>query len=303
MVDIGMDVSKAWLDVAVHGQVQVRRFANTANGIGKLVAWVSTLAQARVVLEATGGYERAVLQALFDAGVWVCRINPRQARDFAKATGRLAKTDAIDALALAHMMAALHERMRPWVPLEPWRVELAQWVQRRSQVVGLIQQQRQHLDTTGDKTLQRLMSKTLRALLGEMKILDQTIERQSQPHVTPALRSMKGTGPVFQATTLALLPELGHLDRQQIAKLVGVAPLNCDSGKHQGRRRTWGGRAGVRRALYMAALSAIRWEPIIKSFFQRLRAQGKPGKLALVACMRKMLTILNARVRDELATI
>jgi transposase len=303
MVDIGMDVSKAWLDVAVHGQMQVRRFANTARGIGQLVAWVSTLAQARAVLEATGGYERAVLQALFDAGVWVCRINPRQARDFAKATGRLAKTDAIDALALAHMMAALHERMRPWVPSEPWRVELAQWVQRRTQVVGLIQQQRQHLDTTGDKTLKRLMSKTLRALLGEMKILDRAIERQSQPHITPALRSMKGTGPVFQATTLALLPELGHLDRQQIAKLVGVAPLNCDSGKHQGRRRTWGGRAGVRHALYMAALSAIRWEPIIKSFFQRLRAQGKPGKLALVACMRKMLTILNARVRDELATI
>ena len=301
MVDIGIDVSKAWLDVAVHGQLQIRRFPNTGPGIDKLVGWAATQADARVVVEATGGYERAVLQALAQRGIWVCRVNARQARDFAKATGRLAKTDAIDALALAHMVAALHERMRPWVPQEPWRVELAQWVQRRTQVVGLVQQQRQHLDSASDKALRRLMDKTLRALLGELKVLDRAIERQSRPHVTPALSSMKGTGRVFQASTLALLPELGHLDRQQIAKLVGVAPLNCDSGTHQGRRRTWGGRASVRQTLYMAALSAIRWEPAIRAYFNRLKERGKPGKVALVACMRKMLTILNARVRDELA--
>ena len=301
MVDIGIDVSKAWLDVAVHGRSSIHRFANSAAGIVKLVGWVQARVEVRVVVEATGGYERAVLQALAERGVWVCRINPRQARDFAKATGRLAKTDAIDAQALAHMVATLHERMRPWVPQEPWRVELAQWVQRRTQVVGLVQQQRQHLDGTCDKVLRRLMGKTLQALLAELKTLDVAIERQTRPHVTPALCSLKGTGPVFQASALALLPELGHLDRQQIAKLVGVAPLNCDSGKHQGKRRTWGGRAGLRHALYMAALSAIRWEPAIRAFFKRLQERGKPGKLALVACMRKMLTILNARVRDELA--
>jgi transposase len=301
MVGIGIDVSKLQLDVAVHGQPEVKSFANTAAGIRKLVEWLGEYPQARVVAEATGGYEQAMLKALSDQGVWVCLINPRQARDFAKATGHLAKTDAIDAKVLAYMVAALHEQMRVWMPAPAWRSELVQWVNRRAQVVATLSQEQQHLENVSDKTLRRLIGKTMRTLQGELKVLDKAIEQQSKPHLTPALRSLKGIGPVLQAILLGLLPELGQLNRRQIAKLVGIAPLNSDSGQHQGHRRIWGGRASVRTGLYMATLSAIRWEPAIRAFFQQLRARGKPGKVAMVACMRKLLVILNARVRQELA--
>jgi transposase len=302
MVGIGIDVSKRQLDLAVHGEPVAASFANTAQGIGELIELVSMYPQARVVVEATGGYEQAVLKALSAKGVWVCLINPRQARDFAKATGRLAKTDAIDAKALAHMVAVLHEQMRAWVPAQPWREQLAQWVTRRAQVVVTLAQQQQHLANVSDKTLRRVIDKSVRALHGELKTLDATIARQSRPHLTPALGSLKGIGPVLKAMLLALLPELGRLNRRQIAKLVGIAPLNSDSGQHQGHRRIWGGRSTIRAGLYMAALSAIRWEPTIRTYFQQLRARGKLGKVAMVACMRKMLVILNARVRQELAT-
>lgn len=302
MVGIGIDVSKPQLDLAVHGHPVAKSFANTAEGIGELITLVSAYPQARVIVEATGGYEQAVLKALSARGVWVCLINPRQARDFAKATGRLAKTDAIDAKALAHMVAVLHEQLRAWVPAQPWRDQLTQWVTRRAQLVATIAQQQQHLANVSDKTLRRLIDKTMRALQSELKALDAAIAKQTRPHLTPALSSLKGIGPVVQAMLLAMLPELGRLNRRQIAKLVGIAPLNCDSGQHQGYRRIWGGRSSIRTGLYMAALSAIRWEPAIRAFFQQLRARGKLGKVAMVACMRKMLVILNARVRQELAT-
>lgn len=301
MIGIGVDVGKQHLDVAVHGQAQARRFANTRAGIAQLVAWVRARgAGVRVVLEATGGYERAVLAALAQGDGWVCRINPRQARDFAKATGRLAKTDTIDAQALAHLAATLHEQLRAWQPPAPWRAQLDAWIRRRAQVVESIQRERQHRAGVQDRLLQRLLDKTLRALSAELKTLDRTIARQTQEHTSPALRSIKGVGPVVQATLLAQLPELGQLDRRQIAALVGVAPLNRDSGQHRGRRRIVGGRAALRTALYMAALSAIRWEPALRTFFHRLRAAGKPGKVALVACIRKLITVLNARRREEL---
>lgn len=302
MRDIGVDVSKAFLDAAVHGTHGGRRFANNSAGIAKLVGWIGEGEETRVVLEATGGYERPVLRALAERGIWVCRINPRQARDFARATGRLAKTDKLDAQALAHMAATVHERMRPWKPMPAWREALAQWVLRRTQVVNQIIQQRQHLATTTDRMLRQLLNKTLKVMKAELQVIDRAIQRQSAEHATPALSSVKGSGPVFQATVLALLPELGRLNRREVAKLAGVAPLNRDSGQYSGRRRIWGGRAPLRRALYMAALSACRWDPQIKMFYQRLvQERGKPAKVALVACMRKLLTILNARARDELA--
>lgn len=301
MVGIGIDVSKPRLDLAVHGQPVAQSFANTPEGIGALIALVSMYPQARVMVEATGGFEQAVLKALAAQGVWVCLVNPRQARDFAKATGRLAKTDAIDAKVLAHMVAVLHGQMRAWVPAQPWRDQLAQWVTRRAQLVVMIAQQQQHIANVADKALRRLMGKTDRSLQNELKALDAAIARQTRPHLTPALTSLKGIGPVVQAMLLALLPELGRLNRRQIAKLVGIAPLNCDSGQHQGYRRIWGGRAAIRTGLYMATLSAIRWEPAIRSFFKQLRARGKLGKVAMVACMRKLLVILNARIRQELA--
>ena len=303
MNGIGVDVSKGWLDAAVHGRDEVRRFPNTAAGITKLVCWIASQIDARVLLEATGGLEKLLLKALCERDIWVCRMNPRQVRDFAKATGCLAKTDVIDAKVLAHMAASLHAQLRRWTPPPAWQEVLVQWVQRRAQLVGLIVQHRQHRSGTTDRTLQRLMDKTLKALEAELKALDRTIEHQSAPHVTPALCGTKGIGQVSQSVLLALLPELGQLNRRAIAKLVGIAPLNSDSGKHRGRRRIWGGRAPVRRALYMAALSAIRWEPAIRSFFKRLRSQGKPGKVALVAAMHKLLTILNARRRDEIAAM
>ena len=300
MVGVGIDVSKAWLDVAAgHGSVQ--RFDNDAVGIGLLMRWLEKLGDVRVLLEPTGGYEQAVLEVLADQGVWVCRINPRQVREFARASGQLAKTDAIDARVLAQMVGQMHAHMRAWQPEAPWRVELAQWVRRRSQVLGLIQQQQQHLQGTTHVQLRAMMTRTLQAMQREVALLDLQIARQTRSHHTPAWRSLKGVGPVCVATLLALLPELGRLNGRQIAKLVGVAPLNRDSGTKRGRRTIWGGRASVRPALYMATLSAIRWEPLIKSFFQRLRAHGKPGKLALIACMRKLLTTLNARLRDEKA--
>lgn len=301
MTGVGIDVCKARLDVAVHGgNVAPESFDNTRAGVRKFMTWLRKLGEARVVVEATGGFEQRVLTALSEAKVWVCRINPRQARDFAKATGRLAKTDAIDARVLAHMAAVLHSELRPYQPAPAWQTELGEWLRRRAQVVGAMQQQRQQRNTTTVAALRRSIDQVIRVLGNELRALDREIRRQSAPHVTPATRSMKGMGPVLQATLLTALPELGLLDRGQIAKLAGVAPLNCESGSFRGHRRISGGRADLRAVLYMATLSAIRWEPVIKTFFEQLRDRGKAGKVALVAAMRKFLVILNARRRDEL---
>jgi transposase len=175
-------------------------------------------------------------------------------------------------------------------------------VQRRMPVVRLLQQQSQQLAMLDQPQVRALAQGSLDALRAERDALDAELRQRMAPHVTAALTSMKGLGPVLRATLLTQLPELGRLDRGKIAKLVGIAPLNCDSGKMKGQRHIWGGRRSVRTALYMAALSAIRFEPSIRAYFQQLRARGKPGKVALVACMRKMLTVLNARYRDEMRT-
>lgn len=299
MTAVGIDVGKANLDVMVHGETTVQRFANSTAGIRRLVQRLQALPDARVVLEATGGFEEAVLAACCDAGLWVCRINPRQARDFAKATGQLAKTDDLDARMLAEMAHVFHARLRPHVAAEPWQNELKGWLRRRQQVTDAIQRTRQQLLTT-PAAIRPFVRRTLAALQREQLAVDKAMKALLEQHTTPALRSSKGLGPIFQASMLSLLPELGHLTRQQIAKLVGVAPLNRDSGQSQGKRRIYGGRSEVRVALYMATLSAVRWEPVMREHYQQLRARGKLAKVALVACMRKLLTIVNARRRDEL---
>lgn len=299
MTAVGIDVGKASLDVAVDGRPDVKRFANIPSGIAKLLKWLKHLDAPRIVVEATGGYEEAVLEACFDAQLWVSRVNPRQARNFAKATGELAKTDAIDARLLALMARLLADRLRPYVAPLPWQRELRDWLRRRGQVVVALQAHKQQA-AMAPAVVRSLMLRTIAALRRELKAVEQVIHELIRQHATPAVRSSKGLGPVFQASMLALLPELGELSRREIAKLVGVAPMNRDSGQGQGKRRIHGGRAPVRVALYMATLSAVRWDPVMKAHYQQLRARGKLGKVALVACMRKLLGIVNARRRDEL---
>jgi transposase len=299
MTAVGIDVGKASLEVAVDGASGVVRFANTRAGIGKLVGRLQGVSDARVVVEATGGYEEALIEACCDAGLWVSRINPRQARDFARATGELAKTDAIDARLLCLLSKLFAGRLRRHEAPAAWQRELRDWLRRRGQVVVALQAQQQQA-SMAPAAVRRLMTRTVMALKRELAAIDQAMQALVKAHATPALRSSKGLGPIFQSSMLALLPELGRLTRQQIAKLVGVAPMNRDSGQSQGKRRIRGGRAPVRVALYMATLSAVRWDPLMKAHYQQLRARGKLGKVALVACMRKLLGIVNARRREEL---
>lgn len=296
---MGIDVGKAALDVAIDGVPGVARFANTPAGIGKLIGRLKGIADVRVVVEATGGYEEPLLDACCDAGLWVARVNPRQARDFARATGELAKTDQIDARLLCLLSRMFCERLRRYEASAPWQRELRGWLRRRGQVVATLQAQKQQA-AMAPAVIGKLMARTIAALRNELAAIDDEMRALLDAHATPALRSSKGMGPIFQATSLALLPELGTLTRQQIAKLVGVAPMNRDSGQTRGKRRIRGGRAPVRVALYMATLSAVRWDPVMKAHYQQLRERGKLAKVALVACMRKLLTIVNARRRDEL---
>jgi len=299
MAAVGIDVGKANLDMAVDGMPAVARFANSRSGIAKLVKRLQAIGASRIVVEATGGYEEPLLEACCDAGLWVARVNPRQARDFARATGELAKTDAIDARLLALMARLFADRLRPYATAQPWQRELRGWLRRRGQVVVVLQAQKQQA-AMASTAVRALTARTVAALARELAAIDRAVQALIKQHATPALRSSKGLGPVFQATMLALLPELGQLSRREIAKLVGVAPMNRDSGQGQGKRRIRGGRAPVRVALYMATLSAVRWDPVMKSHYQQLRARGKVGKVALVASMRKLLGIVNARRRDEL---
>lgn len=299
MKGVGIDVGKSSLDVAVHGEAEVSRYPNTTTGIRGLMRELLRWGEIRIVVEATGGYEEAVLAACVEKNLWVARVNPRQARAFAKATGQLAKTDRLDACMLAEMAHALHVRLRAHTPLAPWQQELRGWLRRRHQVTEAIQRTRQQLATTLP-SIRALVKKTIVALRREQASIDRSLKQLLQTHATPAMHSSKGMGPMFQASLLALLPELGQLTRRQIAKLVGIAPLNRDSGQSQGVRRIYGGRAEVRVALYMTTLSAVRWDAMMKAHYQQLRARGKVAKVALVACMRKLLTIVNAKRRDEL---
>ena len=296
----GVDVGKRYLDVAVSGSAKVMRVPNTAVGVAKAVRRLVDEGVGRTVVEATGGYEDAFLETACEAGLWVARINPRQARNFAKATGELAKTDAIDAHLLCLMAGMFADRLRRHVLPAPWIKALSEWTRRRSQLVEAIQIQRQQ-SAMAPKAIRVLITKTVVALKRELAQIERQIEAIVRQHRPPSLADRKGLGPVFQATMLCMLPELGTLTRQQISKLVGVAPMARDSGQLQGKRHIRGGRPRVRVALYMATLSAVRWDAELKAHYRQLRARGKIGKVALVACMRKLLGIVNARRRDELA--
>jgi len=300
---VGIDVAAAHLDVAVRPGGEAWRVANDEAGIAALVTRVAALGPALVVLEATGGYEAAATGALAAANAPVAVVNPRQVRDFARATGRLAKTDALDAAVLAHFAQAVRPEARP-LPEEA-ALELRGLLTRRRQLVEMITAEQNRRRGVPARVL-RQIDAHLAWLRAQLAALDRDLAAllKASPlwHAKErALRSVPGVGPVLTLTLLADLAELGTLDRKAIAALVGVAPLSRDSGAQRGRRRVWGGRSPVRAALYMAALAAARHNPVIAPFYRRLLAAGKPKKVALTACMHKLLTILNAMLRDGTA--
>lgn len=299
MTAAGVDVGKAFLDLAIDGLAGTARFPNDASGQRQLVQVLATLDDPFVVVEATGGYEDALLDACASAGLAAARVNPRQSHAFARATGELAKSDAIDARLLCLFARLFRDRLRPHAPDPEWRRELRAWLRRRTQVVMSLQAQKQQSEHA-PPAVRALILRTMAALRDELSDIEAAMRRLVEAHTSPALGSCKGLGPVFQAASLALLPELGTLNRREIAKLVGVAPMAKASGQQEGRRRIRGGRSTLRVALYMATLSAVRCEPGLKAHYRQLRDRGKPAKVALVACMRKLLTIVNARRRDEL---
>lgn len=303
-VTVGIDVAKAHVDVWVLGASSAaQRLVNDAEGHSALAAMLQPLGVALVVMEATGGYEAALACALQAAGLPVAVVNPRQARDFAKSMGQLAKTDAVDARMLAELGSVLVRREDLQRFVRPLADERQQWlaalVTRRRQLLGMLHSERQRLQITPAK-----LHASIEAIVAAIKAQLDEIEAQMRTHVhehfgplDALLQSAAGIGPVASATLVAELPELGKLTRRAIAALVGVAPMANDSGSSQGRRRVQGGRFEVRRVLYMATLAATRYNPAIRAFYDRLRAAGKLPKVALVACMRKLLTTLNAMVR------
>lgn len=301
----GIDVSKAHLDAAWADRSA--RVSNDAAGWDALVAQLKADAVDLVLLEASGGYENGAACALQAAGFAVVVMNPRQARDFAKAMGELAKTDAVDARMLAQFAAVIarHPERSRYVRALPdaQRAHLTALVLRHRQLTEMHTAESNRLAQAHPAAAKSVRS-ILRAIEKQLATVDRNIDRHVRRHfkdLAAWLDTIKGVGAVTIATVAGLLAELGQLSRRAIAKLVGVAPLANDSGRRRGRRTTWGGRAEVRAVLYMATQSAIRHNPVIRAFHQRLIAKGKPNKVAIVACMRKLLTIMNAMVRDHQA--
>jgi transposase len=299
---VGIDVSKATLDVAFGSDGDVIQVANDDTGIAELVVRIAKAVPALVVLEATGGYEWLVAAALAGKGIPVAVVNPRQVRDFAKATGVLAKTDRIDARVLARFAEAIRPEPRP-LPT-PEAKELEELLSRRRQIVDMLTMEKNRLGIAASQRMQRGIEKHITWLEEALRRANDDIDKavRASPlwrEQEDLLRSVPGIGPVTARTLLAELPELGSLNRKQIAALVGVAPLNRDSGTLQGIRTCWGGRANIRQVLYMAALTAVRRNPVIRRTYLAFKARGKKHKVALVACMHKLLTILTAMVRDR----
>lgn len=300
---IGIDVSRDRLDAHVRPSDESFAVARDSEGLAALIERLRAFDPYLVVLEATGGFEVTVAAAVVAAEIPLAVVNPRQIRDFARATGQLAKTDALDAKAIARFAEAVRPQPRP-VPDAQARA-LGELIARRRQIVEMMTAERNRRRQLTSRRLIKSVDRLLAVLQQELSELEQDLDQGIRG--TPAwrdrdelLRSVPGVGNVVARTLIADLPELGRLDRKQIAALVGVAPLNRDSGKMRGKRTTWGGRAKVRCALYMAALVGSRRNPILKAFYQRLLSAGKPKKLALTAVMRKLLTILNAMVRDHI---
>jgi transposase len=297
---VGVDVCQACLDIHILCSAQTSQQPNTATGIQTLVAQLPALPNVRVVVESTGGLERELVARLQAAQISVAVVNPRKVRAFAVALGK-AKTDPLDAEVLARFGQAVQPRES--APIAATAQELSALVRRRQQLVALQVAEKNRL-TRATAPVKADIQEHLAHLQQRLEQLNQAIQTmtQAQPHwqrKDRILRSSKGIGKVTAALLLADLPELGQVSDKQIARLVGTAPINHDSGQHKGKRRIQGGRAGVRCGLYMATLVATRHNPVIRPFYQRLLANGKLKKVALVACMRKLLVILNAMIRDD----
>jgi transposase len=299
---VGIDVAKDRLDVHLRPSDEAFALSRDDRGLQALVERLGALAPALVVLEATGGFEVAVAGALAAAGLPLVVVNPRQIRDFARATGRLAKTDRLDAAAIARFAEAVQPAPRP-LPSAAADA-LGELVARRRQLVEMITSEGQRRRQTRDPRLQRRLEAHVAWLQKELSALETDLDDAVRG--TPAWRatedllaSVPGIGKTSARTLIAELPELGSLDRRKIAALVGVAPINRDSGCFRGRRMVMGGRASVRTALYMPTLTAIRHNPALQAFYQRLIGRGRPAKVAITACMRKLLVILNAILRDQ----
>ena len=297
---VGIDVSAATLDVAEH-EGHVRQVKNDASGIAGVVKELQTPPATLVVLEATGAYHRDVTSALVAAGVPVAVVNPRQVRDFARSTGQLAKTDRLDAVVLARFAAVVRPTPRP-VPSEA-TLELAALLERRRQLVEMLTAEKNRLHVAR-KPVRPSVQQVIRALEKALASAEDEIDRWIRQ--SPAwraqedlLRTVPGVGPQTARLLIGALPELGRLTRREIAALVGVAPLACDSGTLRGKRRCWGGRSHIRAVLYMAAVAGTRFNPVLRGCYRRLRTAGKPAKVALTACMRRLITILNAMVKTQ----
>ena len=298
---VGVDVSKSTLDVASYAGNKKWCFSNDDKGISQLVKALKETEIALVVMEATGGYETQLAYALSNATIPCAVVNPREAREFARATKKLAKTDTIDARVLAHFAAAIKPEPRPLS--DDKAQELEAMLSRRRQVVEMLTAEKNRLHMA-HKPVREAIQAHIDYLEKEIEQIDSNLqgrieESPVQREKYKLLQSVPGVGPNLGATLLIELPELGNLNRRQIAALVGVAPLNHDSGTKRGKRGTWGGRPQVRAVLYMAALVATRFNPVIREFYTRLCATGKAKKVALVACMRKLLTILNSMLKHN----
>lgn len=295
---VGVDISKDSLDIAVFDSSKQWHFNNSPIGIKQAIEMFETVKPELVVFEATGGLEIPFWAALSEAGISAAPINPRQIRDFARAKGRLAKTDAIDTQVIAHYGQAMRPRPLPF----PDTQELKEVIARRSQLVAMISAEKNRLKATRKESIKQDIKAHIEWLETRLDNVDKELRKAIEANPVwrekdRLLRSVPGVGPVLSMVLLSQLPELGAINRHQVAALAGVAPLNRDSGLMRGRRTIWGGRGRVRGALYMAALVATRCNPVVSEFYQRLCSQGKPKKLALTACMRKLLAILNSMVK------
>lgn len=297
---VGVDVSKKTLDLAVRPGGKRWTAANDEADRAQAVKAIAELKPTLVVMEATGGYQAPFAAELAAAGVPVAVVNPRQVRDFAKSTGVLAKTDALDARILAHFAEAIRPEVRPLPDAD--QQFLKELVARRRNIVDMITAEKNRLAISGE-AMGKLIAPHIEWLKSDLESLDRKLDQwiQNSPiwkAKEDLLKTVPGVGPIVSRTLASFLQELGTLNRKEIAALAGVAPFNRDSGKMKGTRRVWGGRGMVRAVLYMGALSASRWNPVIKEFYERLLTAGKKKKVALTACMRKLLTILNAMIRD-----
>jgi len=298
---VGIDVSKDRLDLAVLGKERVWQAENNCEGISRLVQQMQELQPELIVVEATGGYQRAVVEALFWAGLAVAVVNPARVRQFARACGLLAKTDKLD----AQVLAVFGEKVQPrrYESKSAAGKQLSALLVRRRQLDEILKAEQNRLRTIS-ASLRGSVERIIACLKAEKKLLEEQIQQfvadqEAWQEPTQILKSAPGVGKVTIATLLAELPELGKMDRKKIAALVGVAPMNSDSGKKRGYRKTKGGRGDVRSVLYMATLVATRRNPLIQAQYQQLLKRGKLKKVALIACMRKFLTILNAMIRDK----